>query len=71
MSPETCQFCKYFTAVNEKAGGCRRYPPHPFPAEGGGTVSIWPSVQLHQSCGEWRQGILLAQEIPPSQVIRQ
>lgn len=71
MGPETCQLCKFFTGHDEKTGGCRRYPPHPFPAEGGGTVTIWPVVQPHQGCGEWKLGILQASEIPPPQVVRQ
>lgn len=71
MSNETCQSCKYFSQVDGKTGNCRRYPPHPFPIEDGRTVSIWPAVQPQQSCGEWRQGILVAQDMPSAQVVRQ
>ena len=51
-----CANCKWFNDLNNgKTGKCTRYPPtpHPMGEDGRSAVSMWPDVQLKQSCGEW------------------
>ena len=61
----TCSLCKYFSPQNDKIGLCTRYPPHPFPVgRPGQSISIWPSVQTHQTCGEWAMNIVEAKDLP-------
>lgn len=68
MSHETCQNCKFYNHNLPEAdrGSCARYPPAVFPTGPGKATSFWPVVREDQSCGEWKQRLYLAKDLPPA-----
>jgi len=64
---ENCSTCKYFAVIDGKVGNCRRFPPVPFPVGPNNVSTIWPAVRHEQWCGEWRQIIYLARDVPKPQ----
>lgn len=63
-----CEDCQYYqpeiAGIHDankpqtgKAGKCNRFPPSPFPAQtrdGLSTIAVWPMVNAHDRCGEFR-----------------
>lgn len=70
MSHETCRNCKYYNANNADRGTCTRYPPRAFLAGQNKTISLWPVVRTDQSCGEWKQRLYVAKELPQAAVVQ-
>ena len=65
MDPmKTCSVCEYFDPTGDGLGRCTRYPPHPFPTGPGQVTSFWPILKPEQSCGEWKQRLYIARELP-------
>lgn len=62
-----CERCEFFTLNAElpDRGICSRYPPAVFPTGPSSATSFWPIVRCEQSCGEWKQRLYVAKEIPP------
>ena len=51
----TCATCKYFLAVTEADGLCRRFPPVPLVYPNGPTVSVFPPMLNEGYCGEFKE----------------
>lgn len=68
-----CRTCQWFDQKGaiDSIGICVRYPPKPFPTGPKQTISIWPSVQPGQSCGEFKLEIITAAMIPEVGVMNQ
>lgn len=54
---ETCDNCKFYMALEDDAGQCRRYPPRATRAS-----SVFPSVDYDDWCGEFELDTLSEQE---------
>lgn len=56
-----CLTCEYFDPCAAEfdepdKGSCRRYPPSAhYDPEADEAVTVWPTVDMADVCGEWRQ----------------
>jgi hypothetical protein len=48
LSEQNCSNCRYFLAVIQPIGLCRRNPP-----QIGSRGEQWPEITKHDWCGEW------------------
>ena len=63
---ENCGNCRFYKSISPATdeivyGDCLRYAPRPvlsdsFVAPPDDNVAWWPSVEIHQWCGDWEEG---------------
>lgn len=51
MRKPRCEDCRFFAAMDDDKGECRRKPPRPL---GLNTMAVWPNTDVDQWCGDWR-----------------